>query len=143
MIDDTIREHPAGTLALICLFWILLVAFVRRFVGRLDDDVRDLKAKYRGLTDEIAEMKLSAARAEGETKLARQEALDHMKREESTVWPKFDALHSRMDSFQREDIAAHAVIGERLKGVETLVGGLQNAVALLDRLIRNGGSKHG
>lgn len=97
-------------MALLALVQMLL----RRALFRLDADIAELRKDNSDLRIEVGAIKLASARAEGI-------AVEHMKREEDYFWPKIDALHVRLDSFQREDISAHAVLGERLTRIETLV----------------------
>jgi iron-sulfur cluster repair protein YtfE (RIC family) len=128
VFDDLIRTHPAATLAIIVLLWSLLAVAAKRIVGRLDTDVRDLRDRYRGIRKEVSDVKTELRVAQAEAKASRHETAEHMKREETIIWPAIQkamdaagAVHSRLDKMHETDIAAHAVLGERVARVEALI----------------------
>lgn len=114
MLNDLVRENPAVALVVLVAAVALAAWALQRTIARLDKDISGHGTRIAALELEVAALKLEVARNELTVRHAMTAMQRHMEAEEKSLWP---AIMSSKD----ENIKAHAVLGERLTRVETLM----------------------
>jgi hypothetical protein len=122
-VNQFIRDNPAVAALAFLVVWGLLGWALARIINRLDRDVQTLRKQHHDMRNKFTALVVENEKLKATIETSRGEQHDHMRREETTFWPKIDNLAVEINSAKEEDIRAHAVIGERLTRLETLVAG--------------------
>jgi hypothetical protein len=135
-MNDLIQANPAATLAAVIVFMSAVTGLglgllrwsLAQNYRHVDEEISQLWKGHTETRKRLRAVETAQLRAEGEARAARAEAKAHMEREETLVWPQVTkaadamaAIHRRFDDNEREQAAAHGVIGERLTRLETLI----------------------